>query len=221
MTKTKVVIYGLGDFALVAHAYLTGDQRYEVVAFTADKKEIISPELFQLPVIPFEEIEHHYPPSSYHMLVAIGYKKLNQLRAEKYYQAKQKGYQLISYIHPTVYLWDNVKVGDNCFILENVVLQPFVEIGANVVLWSGSNISHHSVIKDHCFIAPAVVIASHVTVGQYCFLGINSTIRDQLVIAQKCIIGAGSVVVKDTLEKGVYAGSPARLTASDSTIINL
>jgi sugar O-acyltransferase (sialic acid O-acetyltransferase NeuD family) len=209
--KEKVVIFGVGEIANVAHFYLSHDSPYEVVAFTVDKEFIKEKELFELPVVPFEEIEMIYPPDKFKMFAPISYKDVNKLRAEKYYQAKAKGYQLISYICSKATTWPGLVVGDNCFIFENNVIQPFVKIENNVILWSGNHVGHHTFIKDHCFITSHVVISGHVVVEPYCFLGVNSTIRDNITIAKECVIGAGALITKDTQEKGVYYGPAANI----------
>jgi acetyltransferase-like isoleucine patch superfamily enzyme len=43
-----------------------------------------------------------------------------------------------------------------------------------------------------------------------CFLGIGTTIKDNIKIVNKTIIGAGTVVVNNIIEKGVYVGNPAK-----------
>jgi sugar O-acyltransferase (sialic acid O-acetyltransferase NeuD family) len=131
--------------------------------------------------------------------------------------AKYKGYELVSYVCSKSVYWGDTKIGDNCFIFENQTIQPFVKIGNNVFIWSGNHIGHHSVIGDHCFISSHVVISGHVTVGPYSFLGVNSTIRNGITIAPECVIGAGAIIIKDTVEKGVYIGKAAELYSDDSS----
>jgi carbonic anhydrase/acetyltransferase-like protein (isoleucine patch superfamily) len=65
-------------------------------------------------------------------------------------------------------------------------------------------ISHHVVIKDHCYIAPGAVILGRVTVEPYCLIGANSTIKEGVTVARECIIGAGVAITKNTEERGVY-----------------
>lgn len=217
----KVVIFGTGDFAQVAYFYLTHDSQYEIVAFTADKTFIKEKESFGLPLIPFEEVENSCPPNEYQMFIAIAYSNVNRVRAEKYYEAKRKGYELISYINSKAVTWGDTEIGDNCFIFENQTIQPFVKIGNNVIVWSGNHIGHHSFIGDHCFITSHVVISGNVKIGPYCFLGVNATIRDGLTIARECIIGAGALILKDTVEKAVYRGNAAELYSADSSKVEL
>jgi len=213
----KVVIFGTGDLAQVAHFYLTHDSPYEIVAFTANRDYIKEDRMFNLPLVPFEEIEEKYPPNKFGMFIAIGYKNVNKLRARIYLEAKEKGYELISYINSKVIKWEDTEIGDNCFIFENQVIQPFVKIGSDVIIWSGNHIGHHSIIGDHCFITSHVVISGNVKIGPYCFIGINATIRDGITIARDCVIGAGSLILRDTKEREVYTAKSAELRSIDSS----
>lgn len=201
---SKVIIFGLKDLAELAHFYLTNDSEHDVVAFTVNKNFIQSEECIGLPVVPFEDIQNVYPPSEYKMFIPMTYAKVNKLRAEKYSKAKEKGYELISYISSKATYY-NTPVGENCFIFENNVIQPFSTIGNNIILWSGNHIGHHSIIKDHCFISSHVVVSGHVTIEPYCFIGVNATIRDNVTIGAENVIGAGSLILENTPERAVFS----------------
>ncbi|MCK4332522.1 MAG: acetyltransferase [Thermoplasmatales archaeon] len=216
MGKEKVVIFGTGSFAEVAYYYLMKDSPYDVVSFTADRDLIKMREKFGLPVVPFEEVKKLYPPIEFKMFVAIAYSKVNKVREEKYQQAKEKGYELISYICSKAIVWDNVETGDNCFIFEANVIQPFVKIGNDVIIWSGNHIGHHTTIGDHCFIASHAVISGHVKIEPYSFIGVNATIIEGITIDNECLIGAGALITKNTQEKGVYGGCRATLLRTTS-----
>jgi len=58
-----------------------------------------------------------------------------------------------------------------------------------------------------------------VRIGPYCFIGANATFRDGVTVAPECIIGAGAVILKDTVERGVYIARSAEQVAVDSGII--
>ena len=51
-----------------------------------------------LPVVPFEEVEEHYPPSDYALFIPMTASKMNHNRRLLYETGKAKGYQFISYI---------------------------------------------------------------------------------------------------------------------------
>ena len=200
----KLVIFGAGDIAKLAHFYFTRDARREVVAFTVDREYRTSDRFLGLPLYEFATIVDRCPSSDHDLFVAVSYAKMNRTRAERYEAAKQMGYVLPSYVSSRCTFLSEAAIGDNCFILEDNTIQPFVQIGNNVTLWSGNHIGHESVIEDHCFISSHVVIAGHVRVGSYSFIGVNATLSHAITIAPRSLIGAGAVVTEDTVEGGVY-----------------
>src|SRR6185312_5103753 len=173
----RAVIFGTTDFAEIAYVYLTADSEYAVDAFTVHERYIKSRTLLGVDVVPFEELETKFPASDYAIFVAIGFKRVNALRTEMYQLCKSKGYEMITYLNSKTSHWGHIEVGDNTFIFENNVIQPFVKIGNNTILWSGNHIGHHSTIGNNCFIASHAVISGHVTIGDNCFIGVNATFR--------------------------------------------
>ena len=145
--NNQLIIIGAGETAQIAYEYFTHDSEYEVVAFCVEEEYLELDTLYSLPVIPYEKIEHHFPPSDYYAFVAISYTQLNKIRERIYNSAKTKGYKFATYISSHAFVWHNVEIGANCFIFENNVLQHKVRIGNNVILWSGSHINHRTVIQ--------------------------------------------------------------------------
>lgn len=207
----KVIIFGVQDFAQLAHFYLTHDSEHDVTSFTVDKEYMKAEEFLGLPVVEFETLEHTCPPGDYKLFVPMSPAEMNKSRANKYYEAKNKGYQFITYISSKATYY-NTPVGENCFIFENNVIQPFTEIGNNVMMWSGNHLGHHSVIKDHCFIASHVVISGHCVIDEYSFLGVNATVRDRITVSKRSLIGAGALILENTKESGVYPGIKTQLS---------
>jgi sugar O-acyltransferase (sialic acid O-acetyltransferase NeuD family) len=202
---SDVVLFGTGDFAQVACEYLRQDSPHEVVAFTVNQRYVDETELLGLPVVPFERLEELHPPSSCAMFVAVGFSGVNKTRRAMYDECRSKGYELISYVSSKAIHLGEVALGDNSFVFEANVIQPFVRIGSNVIIWSGNHIGHHSRIEDHCFIASHAVISGNVTIGEESFVGVNATFRDGVTVAPRCLIGAGALIMKDTEEGGVYS----------------
>ena len=217
----KLVIFGAGDIARLAHYYFTRDSDHEVVAFTVDQKYRQADTFLDLPLVGFEEISDTYAPGEYKMFVALSYARMNKLREEKYQQAKANGYELVSYVSSRCSFLTDHPVGDNCFILEDNTIQPFVKIGNNVTLWSGNHIGHDAVIEDHCFLASHIVVSGYVRIRNNCFIGVNATLRNSITIAPETLIGAGAVIMKDTVEKGVYLPQRAELFSKKSDEIEL
>ena len=217
----KLIIFGAGDIARLAHYYFTRDSEHQVIAFTVDQKYRQGETFLDLPLVSFEEVTNSYPPDECKMFVALSYARMNRLREEKYHAAKEKGYELVSYVSSRCSFLTDHPVGDNCFILEDNTIQPFVRIGNNVTLWSGNHIGHDATIEDHCFLASHIVVSGYVRIGNNCFIGVNATLRNSITIAPETLIGAGAVIMKDTVPKGVYLPPRAELSKKTSDEIEL
>ena len=212
----KVIIFGDGQNAEIVYHYLCHDSPHDIVGFTVDAAYKQKDDLFGLPIVPFEEVERQFPPDDFSMFVATSYTGLNQLRAQKYNEAKQKQYQLISYVSSKSGIIGDLEVGDNCLILENQLMQPFVQIGNNVAIFSGVLVGHHSTIGDHCWLTSGANIGGNSNIGPYCFLGMNSTVGHMVSVGGRSFIGAGALVLKDTVDKSVYIAKGTERYALDS-----
>ena len=216
--ENKLIIIGAGKFAEGAYKYFTYDSPYEVVAFSVEKDYLDQKLLFDLPIVPFEDLEKLYDPEEHRAFVAVSYTDLNRLRTRLYREVKLKGFQLISYISSNAYVWHNVKIGENCFILENNVLKYHSVIGNNVIMMADNQVEHNAMLDDNCFITANVTISSFCEVGKNCFFEANSIIYDNLKIAKNCLISTGALILRDTEEGKVYKGNPAKAIDENSLI---
>ena len=133
----------------------------------------------------------------------------------------------------------NLKKGKNCKIIEpvniygatlgnNVFIGPFVEIQKNVFVDDNTRIQSHSFLCEkvkigkNCFIGHGTMfinddfkndkvnkVFKQTNISNNVLIGSNSTILP-VKICSKVIIGAGSVVTKNIIKSGVYAGNPAK-----------
>lgn len=187
---SRVIIFGQRDYAQQAHYYLREDSPHEVVAFSVTGDQCASDEVFGLPLVPFEEVEERYPPGEHSFFVPMSGRSMNRLRERFYREAKAKGYPLVSYVssHATVC----GEVGENCFILEQSTVQPFVRVGDDVTIWCHTHIGHHSYIAS------------------------RSLVEAGVTLAEGSLVGNASVVTRDTDPWSIYTGNPARKRKVDS-----
>ena len=119
------------------------------------------------------------------------------------------------------------RIGDDCFV------GPFTEIQKGAVIGARSRVQSHAVIcelvtiGEDCFIGHGVMFINdafasggpargkkelwrETVIGNRVSIGSNATIMP-VRIADDVVIGAGSVVTRDIMAAGTYAGNPARL----------
>jgi sugar O-acyltransferase (sialic acid O-acetyltransferase NeuD family) len=207
-----LVIFGIGQIAEVMHYYFTHDAGRKVTAFTVDAEYRAATELFGVPVVDFEELTASYPPETHELFIAIGFRQVNRAREEKVRAAEALGYSLASHVHSKAVVWSDFVLQPNTMIMENNVIQPYVSVGKNVIMWSGNHVGHHASIADHCFIASHAVISGSVVLGEGSFVGVNATIRDNVRIGARNVLGAGTLILNDTPANAVFMGPATEMS---------
>ena len=209
MSDKGLLIIGNSEIAAMANQYFTYDSDYDVAAFAIGQDYITADTFEERPVVSLEQALSQYPPSHFDAFVAIGDAQLNRVRRRQVDWCRGQGYHLASYVSSKAFVWRNVTIGENCFVLEHNVLQPFVAIGDNVTLWSGNHIGHRSVIEDDVFVASHVVVSGFCRIGRSSFVGVNAAMAHKVDIAADNFIAMGAVVTRSTEADSVYSGNPA------------
>jgi acetyltransferase-like isoleucine patch superfamily enzyme len=119
------------------------------------------------------------------------------------------------------------RIGDDCFV------GPFTEVQKGSVIGARSRVQSHAfvcelvTIGEDCFIGHGVMFINDTfatgapaqgnkefwrktVIGSRVSIGSNATIMPVRIV-DDVVIGAGSVVTKDIMTAGSYAGNPARL----------
>ena len=216
MTK-PILIFGAGELAEVAAFYFEHDTDRQVAGFTVDGDRVSEDTFCGKPVMAFEDLITTHPPAEYDAFVAVGYSKVNGLRADKCESARAMGYDLASYVSTKATTFADFSCGWNAFILEDNTIQPFARIGNGVTLWSGNHIGHHASIGDYAFISSHVVISGGVKVGARSFMGVNSTTNDHIEIGERCVVGSGAVVARNLDDEAVVVSEPGKISKVPSS----
>ena len=205
---SNIIIFGVGETARLAYEYFA-EQNIKVTGFVVNAEYITSNTFLGLPVISSEDLEKKYPPSEYKIFVAIAGGQLNYSRRRVFEYIKSKEYATISCISSKAIIGANTKIGENCFIMENVVIQSGASLGDDIIIWPNVYVSHLSKIDNHCYIAAGVTLGGNIIVGQNSYLGIGCSIADGIEIAEDNFITMGTVVRKSTHANKLYEGNPA------------
>ena len=123
-------------------------------------------------------------------------------------------------------------IGDDCFVGPFTEIQKGVVVGARTRVQSHAFICELVTIGEDCFIGHGVMFINdtfatggpaggredlwrETLIGNRVSIGSNATILP-VRIADDVVIGAGSVVTKDIIAAGAYAGNPARRVVARS-----
>ena len=117
-------------------------------------------------------------------------------------------------------------IGDHSFVGPFVEIQKDVTIGHHCKVQSHAFVCELVTIGNHCFIGHGVMFINDLfsgggpaggdqslwkptKIGNHVSIGSNATILP-VEVCDHVVIGAGSVVTKDIIKPGIYAGNPAR-----------
>ena len=216
----KAIIFGTGIFAETISFYLDNENDIQICGYTVDSKFRGSNEYMGLPFVDFESAEDVFPPEEYGIYICVGYTNMNIVRERIFRTAQSKGYEILSYFHPSAVINSKV-IGQGNIILDNVTFGPFSEIGSGNIFYPNTNIAHHVTIGNFNYFSAAVSVAGCCCIGSNSFFGINSTIKDRISVADKTFIGAACYINRNTAPGEVYAASFAkRLDKFDSMQIS-
>lgn len=121
-------------------------------------------------------------------------------------------------------IFKNAKIGSNCNICANVLVEDDVVIGDNVTVKSGVQLWNGARIEDNVFIGPNVTFTNEhfsrskkypgrfeqTIVKKWASLGANCTVIAGHTIGEYALVGGGSVVTKDIPPYTIWYGNPIR-----------
>lgn len=122
-------------------------------------------------------------------------------------------------------IFPKAKIGANCNICANVLIENDVVIGDNVTIKSGVQVWDGVKIEDDVFIGPNVTFTNDLIprskhyhdgfaktiISKGASIGANSTVIAGIIIGEYSFIGAGSVVTKDIPANTIWYGNPATM----------
>ncbi len=204
--QKNIVIAGLTDFSSLMKLYVEQTTASRVVAFAVEKQYITSSDFAGLPVVAMEELDQSCFSGNFSVLNAIGYRQMNRLRARIHRLLKDRGCELLTYVHPSATV--NSPLGEGCIVLENCSIGFRNSIGCGGLFWSGVVIAHDAAIADFTYWAPGAVCCGNVTVGERCFIGANATLRNRISLAEGTLVGAGVYMSRTVSESGKAFRTP-------------
>lgn len=199
----QLLIFGKGTFARLMHYYIDRYFECKPSAFVVDKPYVDGESFDGLPLLDTETAVERFEPSQTGVILALGYKEMNNVRKRMYVFFKTRGYSLPNFIHPSV-LSEASSIGDGNLILEGAVLSPFSKIGDGNIIWNGCLVAHDVRVGSFNTLCGGSLLAGFSEVADNCFIGARAVLRDFAKVASYTFVGASSYINEDTAEKSVY-----------------
>jgi len=205
----KIVVIGGGGHAKVVVSILKKINTYEIVGYTDVKNrgEILGVKYLGSDSI----LKNLYKSGVKNAVLGLGFIESNKKRKNILKEISNMDFHYPAIISNKTVINEDVTTGMGTVIMDGVVINSGTKIGNFCIINTKSSIDHDCIIKNHTHIAPGVTISGGVEIGNNVLIGTGANIIQYKKVFDNAIIGAGSTVVEDINEPGLYGGIPAKL----------
>jgi len=211
----RVVGIGAGGHAKVVIDILQLVGRHEIVGLVEADKKLWKNEILGIEVLGGDELlADLYASGLRHAFIGVGSVGDFRVRKRLYESTVDRGFEVISAIHPASVVARESSVGPGATIMARAVINPGVRMGCNVIVNTGAIVEHECVIGNDVHIAPGAVLSGNVTVEDGAHIGAGAAIRQGLVIGAGALVAMGAVVVENVPPRSTVAGVPAEAMRS-------
>lgn len=211
----KIILLGAGGHCKVVIDALLAQKEYTIVGII-DAKKKNGEKILGFSVIGNDaEIKECFRRGIHNCFIAIGSigKQGLGIRMRLYSAAKKIGFKFANIIHPGSTLSKFAAYGEGNYIAPGVIINAGTKIGSNCIINTQAVIEHDCTVADFVHIAPAACLGGCVKVGKAAHIGIGAKVIQGVSIGKNTVIGAGSVVLKDIADNTIAYGSPAHKRA--------
>ena len=193
-SKKLIVLGSAGHAQVIIHGLrLQGIEIHGII----DPKLPVNETVLDIRVLGNDEVLDHITPQEYDIAVGIGMLPGNTVRRTVSKMIRDKGFEPITFVHPTAILSSTVELGSGVQVMAGSVVQNGVRLGDDVVVNTGTVIDHGSVAGSGSWISPGVTICGGVTMGQDCYVGAGATIIQNISIEEGTLVHAGKTIIKN------------------------
>jgi sugar O-acyltransferase (sialic acid O-acetyltransferase NeuD family) len=209
MKKEKIILIGSGGHALIVADIIESSTNYQIIGVVTKDSNI--KEFRGYPILGNDDVLDYYKQNGIkNIAFGIGAYKTNDFRELVFNSLKAKGFNIVTLIHKSAIICSNVEIGEGCIVFPGVIVNTSAKIGNNVIIATSSSIDHETILEDHVLISAGVTIGAYSKIKRKTIIALGAKVISGIEIGEDVLIGAGSVVVKDCKEPGIYLGIPAK-----------
>lgn len=141
--------------------------------------------------------------------VAIGD---NDARLRWITRSKELGHPIPALISPYAVVSPRATIHEGVYLHPGCHVWTHAQLAEGTILSPHATVAHHTRLGPACFVSTGANVGASIAVGESCMFGIGSTVSTGVAsVGAHTLVGAGTVVIRDTVPYGIYAGTPARL----------
>lgn len=174
-----------------------------------DMPETVGQKVLQYPIIGTDDMIPTFVNKA-EFVITVGQIKSNNTRIKLAELVQQAGGKFSTIIASDAYVSKHATIGEGSVILHKAVVNANAKIGKHAIINTMVDIEHDVQIGDFCHISTAAVINGEVRVGDNVFVGSQTVVHNCKTITDDVIVAAGSVVSRNLVKSGIYAGNPVK-----------
>ncbi len=133
-----------------------------------------------------------------------------ELKSQIFSSIKRAKIEILSFIHPSVFLGGFNTFGEGIVIFPNCYIGYKSDIGDGTVIQSNCVIEHHNKIGSFTHINPGLRTGGFTSIGDCVEISMSVDIINRISVESGAKIGAGSLVLKNCEKDTLYYGRPAK-----------
>ncbi|AJA70382.1 Acetyltransferase (isoleucine patch superfamily) [Myroides sp. A21] len=205
--QEQAIIIGAGTYGQVYAEYLK--KNYEILGFVDDNIELKDMRVNGYRVLGNVNWLFSKCNRKVNIFVPIGN---NIVRVSLLTKLEQQGFNIPSYIHPSVNMHNSVKVGKAVYVLPACNFMPLSVIEDFVMISMGVNVAHHTVLGKGSFYSQGNNVGASINIKENAYSGIGVTIMTGVKeIGANSLLGAGAVIIRDVPDCAVVVGNPGKI----------
>jgi sugar O-acyltransferase (sialic acid O-acetyltransferase NeuD family) len=209
--KHSIILVGGGGHCKSVIDVIEAQQTYEITGII-DQPNLIGNMISGYKIIGSDSDLHEFSKSHANFLITVGQIKSSAVRKKIFEGLQNLKVNLPVVISPLGHVSKRTSIGEGTIVMHYAMINAEAKVGMNCIINSRALIEHDCNIGNHTQISTGAIVNGNVKVGDHCFIGSGAVLVQGIEIADYTIIAAGSVVTKSIVEKGTYAGVPAKPT---------
>lgn len=209
MHTSKLILIGGGGHCKACIDVIESTNKFEIIGIL-DQTINVGKKVLSYEVIGTDEDIPSMINSNTFFLITLGQIKSATLRLNIFQRLIKLKANIATIVSPKAYVSKYAKLGVGTIVMHQALVNTEVNVGENCILNTGCIIEHEAVVGNHSHVSTQAIVNGGCIIGDEVFIGSNATVANHQVIASRVSVGAGSVVIKNIDESGIYVGNPTR-----------